>query len=255
MQAEPARIAGQSDSIFGTIEPAVKLRLDAVKRVQIHPAGHIFCVEGDPAHAVHNILEGSVKITRAGERGDPQVIRLLGPGGTFGLRPVLAGDTYAASVVALEPCRAAVYPASAVLEALDHHPSFARAVLAYMARELRYSEDMLMVLTQRPVKRRIADVLLLLHGRRIPGDAWSPFPRMRLKRKEIAQMVGTTPETLSRTLAEFAELGLIAVDRRRIVLKDVRGLERIERSDLPERRSRFDSDDGEEFPDFANISE
>jgi CRP/FNR family transcriptional regulator len=103
------------------------------------------------------------------------------------------------------------------------------AALTRLARELRYSEDMLMVLTQRPVKRRIADVLLLLHGRRIDGEDWAPFPPVRLKRKEIAQMVGTTPETLSRTLAEFAAAGLIRVDRRRVTIRDEAGLQKVER--------------------------
>ncbi len=254
MQADPARIPRPEDGLFGMLEPAVKLRLDAVRRVQTHPAGHIFCVEGDPPHCVNLILEGSVKLTRSGERGDPQVIRLLGAGSIFGLRPVLAGDTLAASAVALEPCRAARYPASAVLETLEHSPAFARAALAYMARELRYSEDMLMVLTRRPVKRRIADVLLLLHGRRVPGDSWSPFPRLQLKRKDIAQMVGTTPETLSRTLAEFASKGLISVDRRRIELRDAAGLERVERDELRTGR-RQDRDGPDNLPDFVNISE
>jgi CRP-like cAMP-binding protein len=175
------------------------------------------------------VLEGSVKLTRAGERGDPQLLRLLGPGDVFGLRPLLAGDTFAVAALALEPVRAATYPAAFVHELLQESPAFAMTVLTRLARELRYSEDMLMVLTQRPVKRRIAEVLLLLHGRRIDGEDWAPFPPVRLKRKEIAQMVGTTPETLSRTLAEFAAAGLIRVDRRRVAIRDEAGLQRVER--------------------------
>jgi len=254
MQVDPARIPHPERDIFGTLEPAVKMRLDALRRVQNHPAGHVFCVEGDPPQTVNQILEGSAKLVRAGERGDPQVIRLLAAGDIFGLRPVLAGDTYAASVVSLESCRIAAYPGSAVLDVVRQSPAFAMAALAYMARELRYSEDMLMVLTQRPVKRRIADVLLLLHGRRIPGDNWAPFPPLRLKRKEIAQMVGTTPETLSRTLAEFAAQGLISVDRRRIVLRDVKGLEQVER-DSPRSAGSRRNDETDGVQEYVDISE
>jgi CRP-like cAMP-binding protein len=229
MLAHRATLPATGDGIFATLDPHLKPRLDAVRHVHQFPRAHVFCVEGDPATAVTAILEGSVKLTRAGERGDPQVLRLLGPGDVFGLRPLLAGDTFAAAALALEPVRVATYPGDVVRELLQESPAFAMAALTRLARELRYSEDMLMVLTQRPVKRRIADVLLLLHGRRIDGENWAPFPPVRLKRKEIAQMVGTTPETLSRTLAEFAAAGLIRVDRRRVTIRDEAGLQKVER--------------------------
>lgn len=229
MQAEPARLATFPDGVFAALEPHLRPRLDAFRHIHHHRAGHIFCVEGDPAPVVTVVLEGAVKLTRAGERGDHQVLRLLGPGDTFGLRPVLAGDTFAVTAVALAEGQTCTYPARAVVELLRASPDFAAAVMAHLARELRYSEDMLMVLTRRPVKRRIAEVLLLLHGQSVPGDDWTPFTGIRLKRKEMAQMVGTTPETLSRTLAEFAALGLIALNRRQIVLTDVDGLKAAER--------------------------
>ena len=233
MQAEPARLAVHPEGIFSALEPHLRMRLEATRHLHHHRAGHRYCVEGDSATAVTLILEGAIKLTRAGERGDPQVLRLLGPGGVFGLRPVLAGDTFAVSAIALAECRTCTYPARALVEMLRASPDFAAAVMAHLAQELRYSEDMLMVLTRRPVKRRIADVLLLLHGQPVPGDDWAPFAGIRLKRKEMAQMVGTTPETLSRTLAEFAQQGLIDLDRRRITLRDASGLAQVEREPAP----------------------
>ena len=233
MQAESARLPVPTEGIFSALEPHLRSRLEVTRHQHHHRAGHVYCVEGDTAAAVTLILEGAVKLTRAGERGDPQVLRLLGPGDVFGLRPVLAGDTYAVSAIALTECRTCTYPARAVVELLRASSPFAAAVMAHLARELRYSEDMLTVLTRRPVKRRIADVLLLLHGQRVPGEDWAPFVGIRLKRKEMAQMVCTTPETLSRTLAEFAQQGLISLDRRRIALRDIEGLERVEREPRP----------------------
>lgn len=70
------------------------------------------------------------------------------------------------------------------------------AVMEYVARKMKVNEDVLMALTQRPVRRRVADILLLLHGHSIDGDDWDPFPLTHLKRKEIAQLVSTTPEVL-----------------------------------------------------------
>ena len=234
MQAENATAVALRDGVFAALDPALRARLEAVQRVHAHPAGHVFCAEGDPVPGVTRILEGSAKIVREGEGGDPQVLRLLGKGDFFGLRPVLARQPFAASVVALEPCRVAVHSPEVVQALLRESPAFAAAVMAYLAHEWCYSEDMLMVLTRRPVRRRIADILLLLNGHRVPGDEWLPFPPVRLKRKEIAQLVGTTPETLSRTLAEFAKSGLIRLDRRNLEIIDAAALGRIDRRPDPE---------------------
>ncbi len=229
MQAEHAPLAPHTRDIFALLEPDLQPRLEQSRRTHNHPAGYVFCREGDPVSVVTSILDGTVKLLRSGERGSTQVIRLLGPGDVFGLRPVMAGDSFAVTAVALEACRVSTYASRTVSDLVRTSPNLAAAVAAHLARELRRSEDMLMVLTQRPVKRRIADVLLLLQGLSAGDEGLAPLPPSRLKRKEIAQMVGTTPETLSRTLAEFAAKGLIAVDRRRIVLKDTLGLQRVER--------------------------
>ncbi len=214
-------------SLFKYLEP--ELYDDVVAAATPHQlgAGETFFTEGTPALAVYCLRNGTANLSRMGERGDRQVIRLLGPADIFGLRPILAGENFACSATALVDCDLCTIPRAAILRVLERSPRFALAALKYMARELRYSEDLIMVLTQRSVRRRLADVLLLLNGHKIRDDDWDPFPMVRLKRKEIAQMIATTPETLSRTLAEFAAKGLVRLTRRDIDLVDIEGLQTV----------------------------
>ncbi|RKZ12226.1 hypothetical protein DRQ50_12255, partial [bacterium] len=156
-----------------------------------------------------------------------QVIRLMGPADLIGMAPVVGDTIHSTRATALTDGFLCSIPGETVRELLSTSTDFALAVLGYLARDLRVSEDFLMVMTQRPVRRRVADVLLLLHGHTVHGDDWDPLPAVQLKRKEIASMVGTTPETVSRLLADFAAEGLIRLTRVSLELLNAEGLQTV----------------------------
>jgi CRP-like cAMP-binding protein len=228
MTVDCSRCSSDKSYIFSALEPEFLARIETMHVTHHVPAGHVFCEEGDPVRGVHCILEGAVKLVRSGERGDNQVVGLLGPGEVFGLRPLMAGSAFTFRAISLEESAVCAIPKSTFETLLRDSHSFAGAVMTHLARQVQYYQDLLMALTQRSVRRRIADVLLLLNGHRIAGGNWSPFPKVKLKRREIAQMVSTTPETLSRTLAELARCRLIQVDRKEIVILDVAGLQALD---------------------------
>lgn len=215
---------GRAGGLFAQLEPAFQGLINSVRTVNRYPVGHVFSLEGETVRHVTCIVEGAAKVSRISEKGESQILRLLGPDDVFGLRSLLAEEPLSVTVTAITPCAAFAVPGDTVRRLLRDSTTFPYAVMKHLARELRLTEDVMLSLTQRPVRRRIADIILLLHGQPVPGRDWRPLPRVRLKRKDIAQLVGTTPETLSRTLAEFAANGLIAVDRKRIEMLDPKGL-------------------------------
>jgi CRP-like cAMP-binding protein len=214
-------------SVFREMKDAFFERVRNGGTIQRIPVGKTIVTEGAPAEAAFCVESGVVKLTRTGDRGDVQVIRLLAPPQVCGLRPIIAGDDFAVTATALVDAMICCVPRELVLELLEKSPSFARATLRYLAYELRKSENILMVRSQRSVRRRVADILLLLNGHTIHGEVWDPLPRFQAKRKDIAEMVGVAPETLSRTLAEFARDGIIRLTRRRLDLVDVAALQDI----------------------------
>ncbi len=174
---------------------------------------------GAPAEHLYVIRSGRLRVFTTLPGGEEQVLRLLGPGEILGYRPVLAGEPYNASAEAIEDSQLCIVPASDVRQRLHDDPEFALEMLAKLARELRHSEELMMDLVHRPVSQRVARTVL--------GLATGPAARERgviraldLSRKHLARMVGTTPETLSRTLHGFARRGLVALTRDTIRIRD-----------------------------------
>lgn len=175
----------------------------------------IFCA-GMPLQALHVVRSGRVKISRTELRGEEQVIRLLGPGEIFGYRPLLAGEPAAASAEAVEDCTICLLSAQAVPELLRQSPELSHYLMTKLARELRTSEDLLMDLLHRPVRRRAARLLLSLFNDTRGARDHGTLRSSHLKRQDMARMIGTTPETLSRVLRGFARRGAVELGRTHI---------------------------------------
>lgn len=172
--------------------------------------------EGSPSLAVYCIKSGVAKLYKTGSRGEPLIIRLLGPGDLVGYRAVLTQEPYAATAEAVGDVTLCVIPSGKILELLGQSPEFGRRLLVKLSRELLTSEDQMLALAQDSVRVRTVRMLigfLEKTGDALPAERSLPVP---LQRSEIAQMVGTSPETLSRTLRKLAQEGILRVSRTEI---------------------------------------
>ncbi|MBI5168458.1 MAG: Crp/Fnr family transcriptional regulator [Candidatus Eisenbacteria bacterium] len=199
------------------------------RSTHVFRAGQALFYEGAPAHALFVLRTGRVKVFRTARGGEVQVLRLLGPGEVLGYRPLFAQEPYGATAEALMDSDACILPAAEVLALLRRTPSLALEMLAKLATELRLSEELLMDLAHRPVRQRVARVILELVGDGVGAAAAGAPGRIEaheLRRQDLARMAGTTPETRSRVLRAFAASGLLAVTRERIEVRDAARLAR-----------------------------
>jgi CRP/FNR family transcriptional regulator len=107
-----------------------------------------------------------------------------------------------------------------VRELLRDEPEMALELLAKLARELRVSEDLMMDLLHRPVLQRAARLLLSLFEDNRDAAEPAVIQSQHLRRLDMARMIGTTPETFSRTLRGFAQRGIVTLTRDRIWIRD-----------------------------------
>ena len=195
--------------------------LDAAKMPHVLPAGHQLFDEGAPPLAVHCIRTGRVKLLKSGPGGDEQIIRVLGAGEVIGYRAVLAGEPFAATAQTLEDTTVCTIPARVLVELIRRSPDFALEVLAKVARELRISEETLVSLSRKSIRQRLAAILLLLSDAR-PA---APLPRrpgtVRLARRDLAQLIAASPESVSRALHRFAAERMVTCSRKEIRLVDL----------------------------------
>jgi len=199
---------------------------EGIERRRCLPRELIFR-EGSPAEAAHCIRSGIVKLYKRGAKGEPLIIRLLGGGRLIGYRAVLAGEFYAATAEAVDAVELCTIPGPTFMGILAESTVLGQRLLAMMARELRVSEEQTLALAHDTVRART--VRLLIDFLADTGTGLGPGNPVLvpLQRWELAQMVSTSPETLSRTLHRLAKEGVLHLTRTEIYVQDPRRLHAI----------------------------
>jgi CRP/FNR family transcriptional regulator len=189
----------------------------------MHPfrRGQTLFLAGEPAHSVHVIRSGRVRVYTRWHDGDEQVLRLLGPGEILGYRPVLAGELYNATAEAVVDSMVCILPAGQVRQLLRDDPDLAMRMLERLARDLRISEDLMMELVHRPVGQRVARLLISLIVEGASAGSGLAISAREMSRRDMAHMVGTTPETISRVLRRLSQRNVLTVTRASVRVRDL----------------------------------
>lgn len=220
---------GQS-TIFRGLAGEHLERLEREKTVRHYERGECVFYEEAPVLAIYLVCSGLLKLYKTGRRREELVIRLLGAGDITGYRALLAGEPFAATAEAIEPSTVCAISKETFLGLLRESPELSLSLLSKMAREMRVSEDRMVAMAQDSVRQRTARLLMFLHGGRVgkiekykPGEP----VEVPLLHKEMAEMIGTTPETFSRTLHALARRGIIRLTKARIFIENPAALETI----------------------------
>ncbi|WP_234685867.1 Crp/Fnr family transcriptional regulator [Bradyrhizobium monzae] len=183
--------------------------------------------QGDPRVRAHALLEGSVRISQSGSDGAQIVIRFIGPGEIFGAAAAFADRRYPADADAMEPCVEVSWSETDLLRLISRHPQVAINALKIMGRRLHELQNRLREVSTQSVERRVAHTILrLVHqfGREAPHGKTIALP---LRRKDIADIAGTTLYSVSRSLTSWERRGLLFTrDQTLTVVKvtDLRGI-------------------------------
>ncbi len=182
-------------------------------------------VEGEPCNGLWVVAEGRLKVFCTSPRGREQVLHVEGPGATLGEVPLFDRGGYVASATTLSAARLIWVPRRELEHPCRKHPEVALAIIATMARRVRAFAGLAGDLALRPVQARLGRLLLeeaRRVGRQTPRGVELTLPGTR---DEIAARIGTVREPASRALTALARQGLVTVRGRRVLVRDVRGLE------------------------------
>jgi CRP-like cAMP-binding protein len=185
--------------------------------VRSFQAGDTVCEAEEMARSLFLVASGRVQLYRRTQDDRRFVIATLGPGSMFGEDSLLGGqgpDTYA---VALEPCTVWVMPSKQAQEISSTSALFGFGLMQAMGQRVVEAENRLEQMAYSTIASRLAALLIELAGK-------DPNNTVRTTHQELADMLGTWRETISKTLQDFRQRGLIASGRRQLVLLDVDGL-------------------------------
>lgn len=174
--------------------------------------------EDSENHTFFIIVSGSVHVTVYSNEGKQSILATLRSGEFFGEMAMLDGEPRSASVVAAESCRLLMLYRKSFIQILQEYPKIAIAMLIEMSRRLRRSNRHINSLSLMSVYGRVADVLLQLskeNGRKVGTMI---VVDDRPNHQTIADMAGTSRETVSRVLSQLQKKGYLTITRKRLVI-------------------------------------
>jgi CRP-like cAMP-binding protein len=204
--------------------PEEQLRdLAAIILDQKFDRGQIIFSEGDDGNGFYVVVAGRVKIFKLSPEGKEQILHIFGPGEPFGEVAVFADQHFPANAEAIEKSRIFFFQRGALVRLIKKNPSLALNILAILSIRLRRFASLIEDLSLKEVPGRLAAYLLYLSEQ----EERSRNLELSIKKSQLASLLGTIPETLSRILGKMAGQGLIESDGPRIRIVDRERLEEL----------------------------
>lgn len=214
----------EKTALLSSLSPA-ELQLLAARTVRrSFSAGELVFSEGDPCAGLQFISRGKVRIFKSSASGREQVLAVNVPGESIAELPVFDGGAYPASALAMEDVEIAFISRQDFHAFCLEHPEVSLKVLTVVGARLRGLVNIIEELSFTTVRQRLVSTLLKLaesEGTKIEGGIEIRLPASH---QELANRLGTVRELISRNLMRLQAEGLLEVDARRIVVKDMKGL-------------------------------
>jgi CRP/FNR family transcriptional regulator, dissimilatory nitrate respiration regulator len=201
-------------------------QLNQIRQIAIdkfYDKGQTIFLESDDCNGFYIVVAGKVKIYKVSFEGKEHILHIYGPGNPFGEVPVFSGQKFPANAETLLKSRLLFIPRQAFVDLISEHPSLALNMLAILSRRLRQFTVQIENLSLKEVPARLASYLTYLADEQATGD----FVSLTISKGQLASLLGTIPETLSRILAKMSKQDLIQVEGRNITLLDRNGLEEL----------------------------
>ena len=202
-----------------------ELQMLAARSVRkLFSAGELLFSEGEPCNGLHIIARGKVRIFKTSVGGREQVLAMNMPGESVAELPVFDGGPFPASAVATEETEIAYISRRDFQAYCMDHPEVALKVLEVVGTRLRRLVGIIEELSFTTVRQRLIAVLVKLaqgEGRTTSRGIEIQLPASH---QELANQLGTVRELISRNLMRLQAEGLLDVDARQIVVKDIKGL-------------------------------
>lgn len=201
--------------------------IDTLARELTFGRGEMIFQEGDRGNGFYIVATGKIKVFKLSFEGKEQILHIYGPGHTFGEVPVFEGKSFPASSMALEPSTILFLPRDAFVDLITATPALAMNMLADLSRRLRAFTVQIENLSLKEVPARLAAYILTLAREGAPDNDPEQMPgkvTLPISKAQLANLIGTTPETVSRIFKKMADAGLITVQTKDILIQDPDGL-------------------------------
>ena len=220
---DTASVLGKTGLLGSLTGP--ELQMLAARTSRRHfSAGELLFSEGERCNGLHIIARGKVRIFKTSREGREQVLAINAPGESIAELPVFDGGTYPASAVAVDEVEILFISRRDFNAHCIEHPEIALKVLEVVGGRLRRLVGIIEELSFTTVRQRLISALLRMaqaEGKQTPRGLEFQLPASH---QEMANQLGTVRELISRNLMRLQAEGLLEVNGREIVVKDLAGM-------------------------------
>ena len=217
----------REDRLFCHLTPAALKKLSAIKSTAMYPKGALLFIEGQLPRGVFILCQGKAKLSTSSKDGKTIILKIAEPGEVLGLSATVSGRPYEVSVEMMEPAQANFIARDHFVGFLKEHGDAALRVAEQLSENYHsaYEEIRTLGLTA-SASEKLAK--LILEWSADASNGKSPLKlKVALTHEEIAEMIGTSRETVSRLFSDFKKKQLLEVKGSTLTIRNKAALERI----------------------------
>ncbi len=207
-------------SIFSDLNQETLERVKNITTERKYPKGSMIILEEEYGDKLFIVKEGTVKITRVNDEGKEVILALLGSSEIFGEMAILDGESRSANVLAQENCNLIVISSGDFIEILKDNFKVSFALMSELAKKIRKSDLQIEALSLSDAEHRIGvSILSLAEDMGVIRNGKVTIQNLPFQ-QDIANMAGTSRETVSRVMKTFEDRNLILKEGHTVVIPD-----------------------------------
>jgi CRP-like cAMP-binding protein len=217
--------------VFQQLEPAQREQIEQLITYHTYPAGQIFHSPDEYGEQLFLLKCGRVRLYKLSAEGRALTLALLEPVTIFGEMTLVGQWMHDSFAEAMTECYVGVLQRDELCSILHEHPPIALSFMELMGQRLRTIESKLADIAFKNVPQRLATVLLSLSAVTAVAPEAADIPAVvRYTHQQLAEMIGSYRETVTKAIGEFREAGLIRIDEGAIYLTNIEVLQQLANS-------------------------
>jgi CRP/FNR family transcriptional regulator, cyclic AMP receptor protein len=215
----------REEHLFCNLPMVAVQKLNEIKSTAVYPKSAVLFIEGQRPRGVFVLCTGKVKLSTSSSQGKTIITKISEPGDVLGLNATISNRPYEVTAEMVEPGQANFISREALLQFLRDHGEVAVRVAEQLSRNyyVAYEEIRTLGLTSSPAEK-FAKLLLSWDSAKTDGQNQI---LLTLTHEEIAEMIGTTRETVSRLFADFKKKELVQIKGTTLVIRDKGALQKL----------------------------
>ena len=215
----------KTTGFFCEFAPASVKEFDAIKSTATYPKGALLFVEKQESRGVYALCEGEVKLSISSPEGKIMIMRIARAGELLGLMATMAGQPYEVTAETIHPCQVAFVRREDFVRFVANHPEASQNVVRQMSSQYRGACEQLRTVGLSASAQEKLARLLLTWTEGMQQTKEGTRIKLPLTHEEIAEFIGTTRETVTRTLSDFKVRHLVAIQGSTLMIPSRAALE------------------------------